>query len=144
MVDNFEYEPNWKPHPSAFNPPVSMKTPALIIVSAFVVALLPFFSGCQHATPSVSQKAVVEKADITINFNGMPAMQVAAFYEQLTGKKITEPAGGYPNAFVQLHTEAPTTKKQAIRLIEDALKQQDHVALQHGTDGSLSAIPVSE
>jgi hypothetical protein len=45
---------------------------------------------------------------------------------------------------VRLHTEAPITKQQAMQLIEDALKQQAHVALQHGADGSLSAVLVNE
>jgi len=130
--------------PDTYSRVVSRKAVVLSIVSALAVALLPFLGGCQRAKTPVSEHTVVEKADVTINFNGMPAMQAVAFYEQLAGQKVAAPTAGYPSSVVRLHTEAPITKQQAMQLIEDALKQQAHVALQHGADGSLSAVLVNE
>ena len=106
-------------------------------------AVTPQASKPPAATPSSPVPAPEqshEEADISYNFR-MPIQQIVTeIYEPLAGKKLRLPANWQADAMVEVRTATPITRTAALKLLEEALKQQAHVTILHGADGSLSAI----
>jgi len=91
--------------------------------------------------PFFSPPRTKEVADITYNMPGVPMSQVIGIYEDLSGKKLVV-APSVIQKLVRMQTEHPITASEAMRLIEDTLKEQAHVMLVPAGDGTISAVPV--
>jgi HEAT repeat protein len=89
---------------------------------------------------SPSHSAPEEKADITLNFQGMPLGQFLDFYEGWAGKKVAMVAAPNPGQSLRVLTPRPLTKSEAMQLFEELLKDQAGLVIVHGADGSLSAV----
>jgi hypothetical protein len=80
-------------------------------------------------------------ADITNNMPGVPMSKVIGIYEDLSQRKLIV-APSVIQKLVRMQTEHPITASEAMRLIEDTLKEQAHVMLVPAGDGTISAVPV--
>jgi hypothetical protein len=90
--------------------------------------------------PAVPVAKPADKADCSMNFNGIPIIQLVETYEYWAQQKVTPPASGWPNVAMRVITDGQVTRKVALQMIEDAFKEQAHVTIQHAADGSLSAV----
>jgi len=89
---------------------------------------------------SHSQSASEEKADITLDFPGIPLEAFLSVYENIAGKKVAMPAAPKGYKTVRLRTSRPLTKTEALALFDETLKDQAGLVIVHGEDGSLSAV----
>ena len=87
------------------------------------------------------QTVTDEKADITLDWNGMPLQMCLDFYENLSGKKVTMAAPSKSGQMLRVKTAHPLTKSAAMQLLEEVLKQQAGLVIVHSPDGSPTAVP---
>jgi hypothetical protein len=99
-------------------------------------------AGALEAITGEKVTAPKKDADINFNFKGMPVEQLIGIYEEMAGKDIATPNGGWPGKLVSVVTPHPLNKQEAMQLIEELLKQQAKVQICHGSDGSLTAVLV--
>jgi thioredoxin-related protein len=107
---------------------------------AKVLAFLDKWSPKKLSDQPLSHSAPREKANITVNFQGMPLQQFLSYYEDLAGKKVTmavTPTGGQ---MLSVTTVRPLTTNEALTFCEEVLKEQAGLIIVHERDGSLAAI----